>query len=425
MAEIASVYPTAGGQYHYTSILAPRRYSGPLSYCCGSFNLFGWIVTAAGFVITVPQMITALATYWNPGYVVERWHVFLMYQALNFVFTAYNVFLSKRIVWIYDVGFLISLLGFFVITVSCLARSHPKQSSEFVWTTFIDTSGWSSRGIVFFTGLVNPNFIYSGLDGAIHLAEECTNAATVIPWALISTVTIGFVTAFAFAIAMTYSYHDFDAVLTSPLPILEVWNQALSSPAAATTFLVVLIICASFAIAGCIQTASRLTWSFARDDALVCSGLLHRIHPRLGVPVWALLANGAFVCVLGCIYLGSTTAFNALLGTGLIFQQLSFAIPAVLILGYRFRGLEAMESVLPKQGQRGKFRMPNVVGYVANILTIILGLLALVFYDLPAELPVTAGNMNYACAVFGVCTLLAVVNWFCHAKKHYHGPRLI
>jgi len=91
--------------------------------------------------------------------------------------------------------------------------------------------------------------------------------------------------------------------------------------------------------------------------------------------------------------------------------------------------------------------MTNVVGYVANILTIILGLLALVFYDLPAELPVTAGNMSkfvvsngcsgsreltrpphikdYACALFGVCTLLAVVNWFCHAKKHYHGPRLI
>lgn len=27
MAEIASVYPTAGGQYHWTSILTPRRYS--------------------------------------------------------------------------------------------------------------------------------------------------------------------------------------------------------------------------------------------------------------------------------------------------------------------------------------------------------------------------------------------------------------
>ncbi len=27
LAEIASVYPTAGGQYHWTSILAPKKWS--------------------------------------------------------------------------------------------------------------------------------------------------------------------------------------------------------------------------------------------------------------------------------------------------------------------------------------------------------------------------------------------------------------
>jgi choline transport protein len=30
MAELANVYPTAGGQYHWTSILAPRRWSASL-----------------------------------------------------------------------------------------------------------------------------------------------------------------------------------------------------------------------------------------------------------------------------------------------------------------------------------------------------------------------------------------------------------
>jgi choline transport protein len=30
MAEIASVYPTAGGQYHWTSILAPEGINRPL-----------------------------------------------------------------------------------------------------------------------------------------------------------------------------------------------------------------------------------------------------------------------------------------------------------------------------------------------------------------------------------------------------------
>jgi len=66
------------------------------------------------------------------------------------------------------------------------------------------------------TGLLNPNFIYSGLDGAIHLAEECKNASKAVPQALLSTVGIGFITSFGFAVAMTYSYIDSDAVLASP-----------------------------------------------------------------------------------------------------------------------------------------------------------------------------------------------------------------
>jgi choline transport protein len=57
--------------------------------------------------------------------------------------------------------------------------------------------GWSSDGIVFLTGLVNANYIYSGIDGAIHLAEECKNAAVAVPRALISTTIIGFLTSFS------------------------------------------------------------------------------------------------------------------------------------------------------------------------------------------------------------------------------------
>ena len=74
---------------------------------------------------------------------------------------------------------------------------------------------WSSDGIAFLTGLTNANFIYSGLDGVIHLAE-CHNASRDVPRALMFTVFIGSATSFAFIVGMTYSYFDFDAVLASP-----------------------------------------------------------------------------------------------------------------------------------------------------------------------------------------------------------------
>jgi choline transport protein len=341
-----------------------------------------------------------------------------------------------------------------------------------VWTTFINTSGWSSDGIVFLTGLANPNFIYSGLDGAIHLAEECTNAAVAIPRALVSTVVIGFITAFAFAVAMTYSYNDFDAVLASPyvtnhivptpsvtnysslyahanyrvpplssMPIFEIWLQATRSPAAGTTFLILLAICGCFAVTGAQQTASRLTYSFARDDALVFSNLLRRVHPTLGVPVYALVANSTVIFVLGCVYLGSSTAFNALVATGLILQQLSFAFPAAILLFVRSRGRAELDALMPRARS---FRLPAPVGWIVNSLTILLAVVALVFYDLPVVMPVTAGNMSewtlylllslrsrsltssqdYACVVLGVMAICATANWFGYAARRYQSPRL-
>ena len=63
------------------------------------------------------------------------------------------------------------------------------------------------------TGMANPNFMFAGLDGAMHLAEECTDASRTVPRALFSTITVGFVTAFAFVIAMLYSLTDFNKVL--------------------------------------------------------------------------------------------------------------------------------------------------------------------------------------------------------------------
>ena len=102
-----------------------------------------------------------------------------------------------------------------MIVVTCLARTAPHfQPTESVWTTFLNESGWSN-GIAFLTGLVSPNYMYAGIDGAVHLAEECKNPGVVVPRALMSTVSIGFVTSFIFAIIMMYCTSDLEAVVTT------------------------------------------------------------------------------------------------------------------------------------------------------------------------------------------------------------------
>jgi amino acid transporter len=171
----------------------------------------------------------------------------------------------------------------------------------------------------------------------------------------------------------------------SRVPIYEIWHQATRSETAATVFIMVLVGCGFFALIGCQQTASRLTWSFARDDAIVGSHWLGQIHHRHGVPVWSLVANSAVIFVIGCIYLGSTTAFNAMISTGLILQQISYAMPTALLM-YRRRSMKYLPST--RSFKLGPF------GWVANALTVVMAFIALIFYNFPTVMPVIGSNMS-------------------------------
>lgn len=191
-----------------------------------------------------------------------------------------------------------------------------------------------------------------------------------------------------------------------------------------------LLLIALFALNACLETSSRLTWAFARDNALFGAQFLGSVHPRWKVPVWALVANATVIAIIGFIYLGSTTAFNAFIGSGLLLQQISYAFPAALLLWHG-----RSESALPKERavKLGPF------GWVANIITLLFAPFITIMYCFPLSLPVTGSSMSkwffslimdfangidYTCAVIGVMFLFAMFNWFIHAMKKYRGPRL-
>lgn len=120
MAELASVYPTAGGPYHWTSVLAPKKAHRvlvgdhirrrqiftdmPQSYCCAAFNIFGWLSICSGVTIQPGQFIEAIRLFFNPDTEVPAWQYFLFYQATNILILLYNIYLLRRTNWIHDVG---------------------------------------------------------------------------------------------------------------------------------------------------------------------------------------------------------------------------------------------------------------------------------------------------------------------------------
>lgn len=118
-----------------------------------------------------------------------------------------------------------------------------------------------------------------GADSACHMSEEIHNASTVVPWAMISTIVLNGVLGFALLIALLFSLGDINDALTSPtgFPFIEIFRQVTNSNAAATGMTCIILIILFAAAIGIMATASRLLWSFARDNGVPGSAYISRV----------------------------------------------------------------------------------------------------------------------------------------------------
>lgn len=115
----------------------------------------------------------------------------------------------------------------------------------------------------------------------------------------------------------------------------------------------------------------------------------------------------------GLIFLGSSTAFSAMVGAAIIFLQTSCIIPQAIVL-YRGR-----DKVLPVRyfslGGLSPFINASAVAWVV-FLDIV--------YCFPVSMPVTKGNMNYVSVVATGLISFVVLLWFTAKKGKFMGPKI-
>lgn len=80
-----------------------------------------------------------------------------------------------------------------------------KNSSNFVFTDFLNTSGWTSKGWVFILSMYVPIYGLYGTDGVMHLVEEMKNASRDAPRVMVWSMVWAGVTAWLSAIVMCYT----------------------------------------------------------------------------------------------------------------------------------------------------------------------------------------------------------------------------
>lgn len=118
------------------------------------------------------------------------------------------------------------------------------------------------------------------------MSEEIVNASINVPRSIIFGIMTNGVLGFAMLIAVLFCMGSpeaaFQAVQTNNYPIIEIFVSATHSVAGASVMTAILIVMLYAASTGAVATASRMIWSFARDDGLPFSRYLRTVrttHP--------------------------------------------------------------------------------------------------------------------------------------------------
>lgn len=143
MAEMASMAPTAGGQYHWVSEFAPRKYQKVLSFFIGWLCVLGWHTGVAIGCFLAATEIQGLVVLNYPEYVYERWHGSLLTIAVVLLVAIFNTFLARLLPYVEGVVLFLHLAGFLAIIIPLWVMA-PKTPSDVVWTGFADEMGWGN-----------------------------------------------------------------------------------------------------------------------------------------------------------------------------------------------------------------------------------------------------------------------------------------
>lgn len=307
-----------------------------------------------------------------------------------------------------------------------------KSPSEFVFKEFVNSSGWGNDGVSWLVGLISAVYPFLGrvlfvrqnnenvlichrYDAASHLAEEIPQASRNVPIAMVGSVFVNGIMAFAYCIVLLYSSGSTD-LGKSPLgfPFIQIYLDATNSRGGTIVMsLIPILIALAATIAGTIST-SRTLWAFARDQATPFHQYLSHVHSRRQIPVRSVVLVVILQALLGLIYLGNDTAFNAVLSMAAIALYLSYLLPIIYML------LFGRQKFRPSD--YGPFKLGKTLGPILNVLGCIWMSVVIIFSAFPTVMPVTPQNMNYSSVVLGGWLVFGIIYYLVWGKWKFVVP---
>ncbi|KAH9883706.1 amino acid transporter [Xylariomycetidae sp. FL2044] len=429
LAELASIAPTASGQYHWVAMMAPKRSASFLAYLTAWLTTLAWQAIATATCLSIATLIQGITVLSRPSYAPLPWHTVLIMFGVTLLSVLVNSTTGKILAKLEGLFLVLHLTGFFGVLVP-LVYFAPHNSPAEVFTTFYNNGHWSTQAHAFFVGLPNVAATLFGADSAVHMSEEVRSANTVVPQSLLYTIAINGLLGFAMTVAFLFCLSDAEGAIeaadTMYYPFLQVFHTAVKSTTGASLMAGVVLVLVFASSISQYATASRMIWSFARDKGLPFDRQLVRLN-RNSLPLYAILSTMVITTLLSLIVLGSEVVLSALFSLLSAALCSSYLLACGLLLWRRSQGTiqpytSNRDSAHPGQLTWGPWRVPEPLGTINNAFACIF-ILVLWFWSFwPSVSSPALTEVNWSPLVYGSVILFSVAWYVIRARHYFNGP---
>ena len=329
MGQLASTFPTAGGLYHWSSILGGRGWGWATAW----FNLAGLITVLAAINVGTYRFAISVI---GPGPIPAE--LDLAAQALGIVFitgsqAAINHLGIGATARLTDFSGYWILLVASALTIGMLVFAPAWTPMRLIsFENFSGSAGhdvWpASEGVamLFALGMLLPAYTITGFDASAHASEETIGASASVPRGIVRSVMVSGLAGWIFLSAVVLAAPDLSQAAAQGEGAF-LWILSSVLPRTLVFALCVGIVLAQYLCGlATVTSASRMAYAFARDGGLPFSSTLRWVCPKRRSPAFAIWAVG----IVSVLFTLHTPVYSTITAVCTIFLYISYVMPTAL-----------------------------------------------------------------------------------------------
>ena len=325
MGQVGSAFPTAGGLYHWASILGGKGWGWVTAW----FNLAGLITVVAAVNAGAYDFVAGAFNTGTGAHARELKIAGLLIMTLSqAVFNHKGIRVTTR---------LTDFSGYLILVVAVLLTAAMLfYAPHWEWGRLIHFTNYSgmppenpvfphTENIVwlFALGFLLPAYTITGFDASAHTAEETISASTNVPRGIVRSVLVSGVAGWVMLCAIVLAIPNMDQAAAKGDGVFYwIMKSVLPRPLYVVLFIAIGVAQYLCALAG-LTSASRMAFAFARDGGLPGWRLLRRISPTSRTPAAAIWA----VAVAALLFMG-LVPYTTIAAVCAVFLYISYVLPA-------------------------------------------------------------------------------------------------